>query len=234
MITVRALVYTAHPQAWLRVLQSLDFTVHESDGEDWTVLASSGLVAVHAVPSDDPLAGSTELQLLVDDLDRVIQTVQDAGFIVERSLLDDGITPIVHVPTDGAARISILPDPVATIGAVPVQPIWYTPSPERAAALLGALGLTPRLASDSGDWLEFSADGGGTAAAHQREHSGVELSLTTNRPDDVAVQLQAAGLSAAVVDEAYNRTVRVTTPDRGDLSINGPIDDLHGYHRLDE
>ena len=47
--------------------------------------------------------------------------------------------------------------------------------------------------------------------------------------DALAFRLDAAGYAAEIVDEAYNRTLRVTGPARVDLWINGVQRDLYGY-----
>ena len=46
-------------------------------------------------------------------------------------------------------------------------------------------------------------------------------------------RLVEAGFEASIVDEAYNRTLRVVTPDGDELWVAGPYDDLYGYRRLD-
>jgi hypothetical protein len=50
--------------------------------------------------------------------------------------------------------------------------------------------------------------------------------------DHLASRLDAAGYAAGIVDEAYNRTLRVTDPDGVELWINGAQEDLYGYRRL--
>ncbi|RZS58943.1 hypothetical protein EV141_0156 [Microcella putealis] len=233
MITIRSLVYTSRAAEWHALLRDLGFTQHESDGADWTVFASSGLIAVHAVPAGDPLDGQVELQTLVDDLDETIAGIESLGITVDREILDDGATPLARVHADNGVRVSVLPGAVKTGGSVVVQPIWYRRSAPEGRALLTALGLQPRLASDAGTWLDFSADAGGRAALHEGDSPGIELSLEVAQPDRLAAQLRDRGRSATVVDEAYNRTVLVPSPDGGELWVNGPIDDLYGYHRLD-
>lgn len=232
MITVRPLVYTSHPAEWHSLASALSFTPHQSDGADWSVVAASGLLAIHAVPDDDPLAGTTELQILVDDLDAATTRIDDAGVETERFNLDDGVTPLVRVATDDGIRVSLLPGATATAGPLRVQPIWYRTEIEPAPALLAAIGLQPRIASDSGDWIDYTADGGGMVALHHRNSPGIELSLQTDDPEALAQRLVAARIGATVVDEAYNRTVLVPSPDSGELWINGPIDDLHGFRHL--
>jgi hypothetical protein len=68
-------------------------------------------------------------------------------------------------------------------------------------------------------------------AVHRAERTEVELTLEyAGDVGDLVPALEAAGFPAAVVDEAYNRTLRVPDPDRdGDIWINGQITDLYGY-----
>lgn len=233
MTTVRTLIYTSEAEGWHALLRDLGFAEHESDGGDWRVVASDGLVAVHAVPAGDPLDGSTELQVLVHDLDQTVERITALGLTVDRTILDDGVTPLVRVTTDDGLPVSVLPGSVEAAGDVVVLPIWYRRSQGAGRALLKALGLRPRLSSDSGHWLDFAADGGGRAALHEGDSPAIELSLEVADPDALAATLLERGRPAAVVDEAYNRTLLVATPDRGDLWVNGPIDDLYGYRRLD-
>lgn len=204
MTTVRTLIYTSEAEGWHALLRDLGFTERENDGGDWRVVASDGLVAVHAVPAGDPLDGSTELQVLVHDLDRTIERITALGLTIDRTILDDGDTPLVRVTTDDGVPVSVLPGPVEAAGDVVVLPIWYRRS-----------------------------QGAGRAALHEGDSPAIELSLEVADPDALAATLLERGRPATVVDEAYNRTLLVATPDRGDLWVNGPIDDLYGYRRLD-
>lgn len=122
-----------------------------------------------------------------------------------------------------------------------VLPLWFPRDIEAADGFLRALGLRPRLASDSGNWRDFDAAGGGLVALHADEsdagdtaHPRAELSFEYRGDlDAYAEQLRDAGLEAHIVDEAYNRTLLVTTPDGTQLWINEVQTDLHGFHRVD-
>jgi len=120
-------------------------------------------------------------------------------------------------------------------GALKVLPIWYPREIDDAARFLDALGLRGRIASDSGAWRDYRADGGGLVALHDDDGTPrVELAFEyAGDLDALADRLTDAGFEATVVDEAYNRTMRVTTPDGWILSINGHQSDLHGFHRVD-
>lgn len=51
--------------------------------------------------------------------------------------------------------------------------------------------------------------------------------------DQLAKRLTDAGHGESIVDEAYNRTLRVRTPDDWILWVNGPMTDLYEYRRAE-
>jgi hypothetical protein len=91
---------------------------------------------------------------------------------------------------------------------ITVQPIHYIRDLAEVDRLYRALGLRP--------WI---------AAVHHGEPQ-IELSF------EYAGDLDAAGYAAEIVDEAYNRTLRVTGPGGRELWINGVQHDLYGYRLL--
>ncbi|WFR68355.1 hypothetical protein P9139_09170 [Curtobacterium flaccumfaciens] len=44
-------------------------------------------------------------------------------------------------------------------------------------------------------------------------------------------RLTEAGYEPRIIDEAYNRTLRIARPDGPDLWVNGAQQDLYGYTR---
>ena len=119
-------------------------------------------------------------------------------------------------------------------GYLVVLPIWYSRDLDAAERFVEALGLRPRIASKDGGWRDYRADGGGLVALHA-DHEDPHVWLAFEYQGDLAVladQLGRAGFDAEVIDEAYNRTLRVMTPDGWALSINGAQSDLYGYHRV--
>lgn len=118
-------------------------------------------------------------------------------------------------------------------GELAVMPIWYGQDLSEARTVLDVLGLRERIAADSGVWAEFEAPDGGVVALHADLQSRVELAFSYRGDLDVlGERMRASGLDAAVVDEAYNRTVHVPTPSGSAIHINGPIEDLYGFHRV--
>lgn len=120
-------------------------------------------------------------------------------------------------------------------GELVVMPVWYPRDVEAAHRFVRALGLQPRIVSDEGTWSDYTADGGGLVALHAGSATPrTELSFEY-RGDlgAFAERLEEAGFTAVLVDEAYNRTLLVSTPDGWQLWINEAQADLHGFHRAD-
>lgn len=234
MITVESIRYTPHQAEWHRLAQLLGFTPAFPPNPQWSEFDGRGILAIHHATSEDAHAGTTDLHLLTDDLDGVTGRLLTEGFDLRHTRLDDG-RPMVRVTAASGARITLSPGtrPVDT-GSLAVQPIWYQPDLEEPRRILQTVGLQPRIASDTRTWIDFTADGGGLAALHQHSEVKIDLSLEyAGDLDALADRLCQAGFTASVIDEAYNRTLLVDTPDGDQLWVNGPMDDLYGYTRLD-
>lgn len=232
MTTVQPIAYTAHPDAWRRLASALALRDAVDDGDAWSEVDGDGILAIHRVDPADALAGTVELCLHVIDLDAAELAVAATGASVARTTLDD-IGPILRVTSSEGVVVSVVGGARVARDGLVVQPIWYQRELDEPRRILEALGLRGSIASDAGGWIEFAAPGGGVVALHRSATAGVELGFATRDVDALAAALVAQGAAAVVVDEAYNRTVRVPRPEGGDLWINGPIDDMHGYHRLD-
>lgn len=236
--TVQAIRYTADTDRWHALAAALGLRAAFPPVEAWSEFDGDGMLAVHA--SHDGSAARTDLHLLVDDLDAAAAALTSVGAVIERTELADvgpilivraasGVTLTVSAQT--RALVEPTDDPVMT-----VQPIWYDTDSGPVAAILSALGLRPTIASDSGTWIEFRSHGArsGSVAFHAAETAGVTLALATDGDLETLVsRLVEAGFEASIVDEAYNRTLRVVTPDGDELWVAGPYDDLYGYRRLD-
>ncbi len=234
MITVQPIRYTPHQSDWHRLAQELGFQPAFPPNQQWSEFDGRGILAVHHAAPDDEHAGRTGLHLLSDDLDGAEARLSSGGFSVDRTMLDD-IGPMLTVTAASGATITISGGArTAAAGPLSVQPIWYQSDLAEPRRILETIGLRPRLASDAGTWIDFTADGGGLAALHQDDGVRIELSLEyTGDLDALAERLIRSGFTASVIDEAYNRTLLVDTPDGDRLWVNSTIGDLYGYTRLD-
>ncbi|WP_144710683.1 hypothetical protein [Curtobacterium pusillum] len=232
-ITVQQIQYTTDPPAWHALARALGLEPLDGGDDVWSEFAGDGILAVHRV--DAPADERTELTLLTDGpeaLDALERALVGAGATLRRTILDDiGPLLVVDGPLPMTATVSAS---AAASGPSPitVMPIWYGSDLTAQAAVAEAVGLRRRLASDSGVWIDFTAVGGGAVALHRADQRGVELSFEYSGDlDDLATRLRAAGYEPRILDEAYNRTLRVARPDGPDLWVNGVQQDLYGYTR---
>ncbi len=234
MITVQPIRYTSRPDDWHHFAQLLGFTAAFPPTPAWSEFDAAGVLAVHRTASGESDDGSTELHLLTDDLDGIEARVAASGFEVRRSTLAD-IGPMLTIIASTGARVTLSGGARTTAsGSLAVQPIWYQSDLAEPRRLLETIGLRPHIASDTGNWVTLTGDGGGLAALHRDEPVRMELSLEyAGDLDALAERLSAAGVRASVIDEAYNRTLLATTPDGDELWVNGAMSDLYGYTRLD-
>lgn len=232
-ITVQQIQYTTDPAAWQALARALGLERLEDGDDVWSEFAGDGILAVHRVES--PADERTELTLLTDGpeaLDILERALVQAGAAVRRTVLDDiGPLLVVDGPLALTATVSASTD-VRTESPLTVMPIWYGSGITAQAAVLEAVGLRRRLTSESGVWADFAAAGGGAVALHRAEQDGVELSFEyAGDLDALAARLTEAGYEPRIIDEAYNRTLRVARPDGPDLWVNGVQQDLYGYTR---
>ena len=230
MITVQPIRYTSEPGAWKRFAETIGFRAASPTVGAWSELDAGGILAIHQVDAGDPLDTTTDLHLLADDLDAVEAAATMVGAQVEAALLDDVGRMLTII--SGEVRVTVTGGPRLTSGDPSVLPIQYVREPAQAARLYRALGLRPRIAAVGGVWADFVADGGGVAALHQGEpHTELAFEYAGDL-DDLAARLNRAGYAAEIVDEAYNRTLRVAGPGLDELCVNGVQQDLYGYRSL--
>jgi len=115
-----------------------------------------------------------------------------------------------------------------------ISPYHFTDRPHEMTAFLQAVGLRVEASKDG--WADL-VGAGGRVGIHPLASSGVEAmstSLCLLAPDAIAVadQLQQAGLEARWWDESFGRQAAVRGP-YGELTINEPMTDFHGYQRHD-
>ncbi|ACQ80630.1 conserved hypothetical protein [Beutenbergia cavernae DSM 12333] len=244
---VQPIHYTAVLPAWLNLVDALGATT-VVDADVWLVRAfGSGRLALHGVPDDDPQRGTAQVRLAVPDLDAAYDTlaapVAGTGATLERREAGHGVELVVRAP-DGVPVYLDREDPAPparperddVAAAVAVEALWMTPDVAGSAALLTALGLTPRISSESGGWQDLTASDGGLVGVHGATTSS--LSVTFEHPDldAVSARLDARGIAFALIDESYGRSLQVPSPDAPDdpdvtVWVNEAIHDLYGYRR---
>ncbi|RIQ36745.1 hypothetical protein [Jiangella rhizosphaerae] len=225
-LTVRPIRRTPHADAWVRVVEALGGVVVGRDGDRVDLALGQGRVAVvHAGESGAELGfEAPDLLAVAAECERNGLATVTAGGRLEITG-PDGLR--VHVDEHPPVATPPGVDP-----ALSTLPLWYSPDVAGAAGVLDRLGLAVRIASHTGDWVDFVAPGGGFVAAHGAGRPSVQLSFEYD--GDVralAARLTTRGLTASVVDENYGLTVRVPDPDGGQIFVNQVQTDLHGYRR---
>ncbi|WP_163542454.1 VOC family protein [Occultella kanbiaonis] len=248
-LRVRPIQYTAHTEDWVALVTALGGERVRDDG-DWQLFAlAGGGVAIHGMPDGDPAVGRIELRFVVADLDAALRAVTPAlielGLSASVTTEDFGRYAAVtaadgqHVYLD---ENSDLVGRVARTGSgdlapAEVLPLWYTEDVPGGARVLTALGLSTRIRSDSGEWVDLSAPGGGLLAVHGDARTGAVLSFEHPDVQALAERLGDAGIAADVVDENYGLSLRIANPDspedlRARIWVNQTQEDLYGYQRL--
>ncbi|UNK72203.1 hypothetical protein [Microbacterium sp. H1-D42] len=232
-VTVQQIVYARDEPRWYALAAVLGLVAPFPPEAGWAEFDGGGVLAIHA-ETPEYADGTTDLHLLVDDLDTAQRAL--AGRDAQRTHLD-GVGDILVVRAASGVTISASAGARATSGDVSVQPIWFQDHIAEARGILEAFGLQADLAADRGGWVELQAEGGGAVGVHSASGrdtgsgAGIGLSfLARGDLDAFAERLSDAGFSASVVDEAYARTIRIDDPE---VWINGVQDDLYGYHRAD-
>lgn len=234
MSTVQPTYFTARPAEWSRLLTTLGFVTSGTADDACTEYAVDGLLRVCGVDADDRRCASTELNLLVSDLSRVEQHARGRHISAARETLQ-GVDARLVVTAASGQTISVMNGDAARRSgesAMAVMPIWYQDDLEEPLRIVEAFGLQRRLSSLDGTWIDLTATGGGLVGLHSGRETGISLSCEYRGDlEELAERLAAEGITASIIDEAYNRTMLVATPDGWDLWINGVIDDLYGYRR---
>ena len=230
MITVQPIHYTSDPDAWHRFADTIGFRAEFPPVGSWSEFDSGWILAIHQVVAGDPLDGTTDIHLLVSDLHSVQEAAIGVGAKVDATTLEN-VGRMLTV-TSGELRLTVSSGSRSTSGDPSVVPIHYVQDLAEPDRLFRALGLRPRIAAVDGVWADYEGDGGGLAALHHGEpHTELSFEFAGDL-DDLASSLGAVGFAAEIVDEAYNRTLRVNGPDGQELWINGVQQDLYGYRFL--
>jgi len=228
-VTVQQVVFTREPGRWHSLAEVLGLAAPFPPSPEWGEFDGDGVLAVHHSASGDD---RVDLNLLVSDLDPAEKSL--AAHDVTRGEMA-GVGPMLTVRTRARVELAVFARARATTGEVGVQPIWFQDDIAEARGILEALGLRAEITADAGGWVQLRADGGGTVGLHsasgrsEGDGAGLGLSFETRGDlDALAARLRQAGFDAAVVDEAYTRTIRIADPA---VTINAAQTDLHGYRR---
>jgi len=228
---VQAIHYTSRPRDWHALAMALGLTPVGEAQDVWSEFDGNGILAVHGVDEGDALAGTTDIHLLVDDLDAFAAKLEPLAEVTRTVL--EGVGALVSARTPSGVRVTASAGARRAIEGMLIQPIWYDTDVAPVRAVLDAAGLRPRIASDSGTWVDFTAPSGGSVAFHAAHEPGVLLGMEYSGDlDALQRRLEASRLSTEIVDEAYNRTLLVDTPDGTKLWINGAMTDMYGYRRV--
>ena len=234
MTNIQAVYFTSRATEWHRFAQALGLEARPPLDLEWSEFHGDGVLAIHHADRGGPAAGTTKLQLQVDKLDDVATRWRAANVSMDQSTLA-GVGEVITARLTSGTEVSAITGPrrQPVSGSLSVMPIVYQPELDEPERVLQAAGLTVRIRSNNGIWTDLDTDGGGLVGLHTG-HPHIELSFeSTGNLDEFAASINGAGYHAEVIDEAYNRTLVVTTPDEWDLRINGTQDDLHGYNRAD-
>lgn len=236
MLRLAPIRFTDHIGPWTTLLEALGLA-HAVDTDGWHEFdAASGRVRLHATDADHP-AGTTLLSFEVGDLEEFARRTRAAGTPVEVTEEAHGSTATITGPDGLAFPVTVQasrPEPAAADPDVQVLVLWMTPEPQGPAETLRHIGARPRIASDSGGWVQFQAKNGGLVATHSGPRAFATLSFEYDGDAEALhTRLREAGLDASLIDESYGRTVLVGNPDGGEpIWINEAQQDLYGYHRI--
>lgn len=233
MIAVQPIYYTHRIEEWQQLGIALGLEQREYQrGSNIEFSGDGALTVLQADPHKRP-SGDVDLNFSTDDLASWPRRLASQGYATEPQH-DAAMGEALCVPDAPFAFTVTQHVPTKPAGSLSLSPIIYTEDFASADLQLAALGLRPRIASDSGIWADYTTPGGGLVALHHPEGSAERIETAMEYDgnlDTLADQLQQAGIEATIVDEAYNRTLRIDTPDGWTMSINGAMEDLYGFHR---
>jgi hypothetical protein len=234
MISIQAVYFTSRTQEWHRFAEALGLRPWLPLDPEWSEFDGDGVLAIHHADPAGPAAGTTKLQLIVDQLDHIETNWHAANVAAERSTLA-GVGEMITARSTSGTEVSAIAAATRRPrwGSLSVMPILYQLDQNEPERILKAAGLSVRIRSTNGIWTDLQADRGGLVGLHTGTPQ-IELSFEyAGNLEEFATSINDAGYHAEVIDEAYDRTLVVNTPDEWALRINGAQDDLHGYIRGD-
>jgi catechol 2,3-dioxygenase-like lactoylglutathione lyase family enzyme len=226
MSTVQQIVYTDHPEQWHRLAEGLGLTPAFPPTNEWSEFDGDGVLAVHRAYSQRP-AGACDITILVADLDVAGEQLQ--GFHVVAEDMQD-VGRALRVTTGEGSTLVLIEGRRAPATGLVIEPLWFQTNLDEPRAILAALGFRAEIVGTGGGWAQMKAPGGGSIGLHGGR-ARIEASFREQGDlDTLATKSEQAGFAAAIIDEAYARTLRIQDPDGGqEVWVNGRQDDLYGY-----
>jgi hypothetical protein len=122
------------------------------------------------------------------------------------------------------------------MSGIVVRPVRFTDDVDAMRRFLETMGLRPRLAAESGLWVDMVADGGmvalhDAASATSGAKAGeTHLSFKADDLPTLAAELRDAGVEDVVIyDESYGVVLTCRDPLGDTIAIDGRPEDLYGY-----
>lgn len=251
MLRVRPIHFTSNLEQWSRLLTVLGMVRTVDDGEWQEFDAGSGRLALRWTDPGSAQDGITVFGVEVGDLDEFARRTNEAAVEAEGAAeaegagpaAADGMASLVDADHGRSCRIrardgfSFFADAAAhgancadADPALTVVAVWFTEDTAGAASTLRSIGARPRPVPDNDETADFTAKNGGVlmvrpGAAPARAGLGFEY---TGNLDALRDRIESAGWDAAATEEAFGRTLQVTSPDAGTaahhpaLWISGP------------
>lgn len=118
---------------------------------------------------------------------------------------------------------------------ISTAPIRFTEKLDEMQAFFEVLGFKPYVVSERPGWVEMRG-GVSILALHSADHERSDIAFDTDEHlEDLQHRLQDAGyIDAAIVDEAYGRTLTVTDPQGTVVYVNERMQDTYGYLVVDQ
>lgn len=244
MIKVTPIRYTPNMDANEELLLALGLRKSYDSPSFRVFEADSGSVALHASTPADSYHLTTDFRFSSDSRESLSEAVRSAGFAAEVSEQPHGMSMRVEYAAGMSFWVDAARDPIpagSDSPAVTVNQIAFVRNVPRFGELLDALGLRAQLRSNDGEFISFSAPGGGQVMDHDLGSSVAStesLSAFGLEYDGDARQLlerlEGAGLRGSVADESYGRTLLLEDPDHPGkpIWINEKPTDLYGYQAL--
>lgn len=236
MLRVRPIHFTSNLEQWQRLLTVLGMVKTADDGELQEFDAGSGRLALRRTDPGSAQDGTTVFGVEVGDLDEFTRRTNEAAAEAERAAEAEGAGPaaaeamaaLIDADHGRTCRIrardgfSFFADAAAhgancadADPALTVVAVWFTEDTAGAASTLRSIGARPRPVPDNDETADFTAKNGGVlmvrpGTAPARAGLGFEY---TGDLDALRDRIESAGWDVAATEEAFGRTLQVTSPD---------------------